>query len=119
MNSLTSGTYEWGFVTAGCLVKPSLSFLRQSRQTAPDVNTEPSQNEQIIWDDPTAREERARLASNLQWPSCPTQYSEPQVDIKKLEDSPFQDPLHDLKIVEPGNEKEIYLLLCIKYLLTS
>ncbi|KAF6101462.1 DNA topoisomerase II binding protein 1 [Phyllostomus discolor] len=85
-----------------------LEALRQSRQTALDVNTEPSQNEQIIWDDPTAREERARLASNLQWPSCPTQYSEPQVDVKKLEDSPFQDPLHDLKIVEhavhdPGN----------------
>ncbi|XP_036917156.1 DNA topoisomerase 2-binding protein 1 isoform X3 [Sturnira hondurensis] len=85
-----------------------LEALRQSRQTAPDVNTEPSQNEQIIWDDPTAREERARLASNLQWPSCPTQYSEPQVDMKKLEDSPLQDPLHDLKIVEhavhdPGN----------------
>ncbi|XP_045712815.1 DNA topoisomerase 2-binding protein 1 isoform X3 [Phyllostomus hastatus] len=85
-----------------------LEALRQSRQTALDVNTEPSQNEQIIWDDPTAREERARLASNLQWPSCPTQYSEPQVDMKKLEDSPFQDPLHDLKIVEhavhdPGN----------------
>ncbi|XP_023476712.2 DNA topoisomerase 2-binding protein 1 isoform X1 [Equus caballus] len=85
-----------------------LEALRQSRQTVPDVNTEPSQNEQIIWDDPTAREERARLASNLQWPSCPTQYSEPQVDIKKVEDSPFQEPLHDSEIAEqalcgPGN----------------
>ncbi|XP_053525001.1 DNA topoisomerase 2-binding protein 1 isoform X4 [Artibeus jamaicensis] len=85
-----------------------LEALRQSRQTAPDVNTEPSQNEQIIWDDPTAREERARLASNLQWPSCPTQYSEPQVDVKNPEGSPLQDPLPDLKIVEhavhdPGN----------------
>ncbi|KAM5313641.1 DNA topoisomerase 2-binding protein 1 isoform 3-T3 [Glossophaga mutica] len=85
-----------------------LEALRQSRQTALDVNTEPSQNEQIIWDDPTAREERARLASNLQWPSCPTQYSEPQADMKKLDDSPFRDPLHDLEIVEhavhdPGN----------------
>ncbi|XP_054451194.1 DNA topoisomerase 2-binding protein 1 [Pteronotus mesoamericanus] len=85
-----------------------LEALRQSRQTVPDVNTEPSQNEQIIWDDPTAREERARLASNLQWPSCPTQHSEPHVDIKKLEDSPFQEPLRDLKIPEhavhdPGN----------------
>lgn len=77
-----------------------LEALRQSRQTVPDINTEPSQNEQIIWDDPTAREERARLASNLQWPSCPTQYSELQVDYKKLEDSPFQEPLHDAKIAE-------------------
>ncbi|XP_054556990.1 DNA topoisomerase 2-binding protein 1 isoform X2 [Talpa occidentalis] len=77
-----------------------LEALRQSRQTAPDINTEPSQNEQIIWDDPTAREERARLASNLQWPCCPTQYSELQVDIKKLEDSPFQEPLHGSEITE-------------------
>uniref|UniRef100_A0A8C9AT20 DNA topoisomerase 2-binding protein 1 n=1 Tax=Prolemur simus TaxID=1328070 RepID=A0A8C9AT20_PROSS len=85
-----------------------LEALRQSRQTVPDVNTEPSQNEQIIWDDPTAREERARLASNLQWPSCPTQYSELQVDAKKLEDSPFQEPLCDSEIAkqavcDPGN----------------
>ncbi|XP_023383248.1 DNA topoisomerase 2-binding protein 1 [Pteropus vampyrus] len=85
-----------------------LEALRQSRQTVPDVNTEPSQNEQIIWDDPTAREERARLASNLQWPSCPTQYSELQVDINRVEDSPFQEPLHDSKTAEqavcdPGN----------------
>ncbi|XP_044239353.3 DNA topoisomerase 2-binding protein 1 isoform X5 [Ursus arctos] len=85
-----------------------LEALRQSRQTVPDVNTEPSQNEQIIWDDPTAREERARLASNLQWPSCPTQYSELQGDIKKLEDSPSQEPLRDSEIAEravcdPGN----------------
>ncbi|XP_017821347.2 DNA topoisomerase 2-binding protein 1 isoform X2 [Callithrix jacchus] len=85
-----------------------LEALRQSRQTVPDVNTEPSQNEQIIWDDPTAREERARLASNLQWPSCPTQYSELQVDIQNLEDSPFQKPLHDSEIAkqavcDPGN----------------
>ncbi|XP_019488259.1 PREDICTED: DNA topoisomerase 2-binding protein 1 [Hipposideros armiger] len=85
-----------------------LEALRQSRHTVPDINTEPSQIEQIIWDDPTAREERARLASNLQWPTCPTQYSELQVDYKKLEDSPFQEPLHDAKIAEqavcdPGN----------------
>ncbi|XP_058513210.1 DNA topoisomerase 2-binding protein 1 [Ochotona princeps] len=77
-----------------------LQALRQSRQTAPDMNTEPSQSEQIIWDDPTAREERARLASNLQWPSCPTQLSELQVDIKTLEDSPFQEPLRDSEIAE-------------------
>ncbi|XP_005406872.1 PREDICTED: DNA topoisomerase 2-binding protein 1 isoform X2 [Chinchilla lanigera] len=86
-----------------------LEALRQSRQIAPDVNTEPSQNEQIIWDDPTAREERAKLASNLQWPSCSTQYSELQADVKKLEDSPFPEPLCDSKIAEkavcdPGNK---------------
>lgn len=86
-----------------------LEALRHSRQIVPDVNTEPSQNEQIIWDDPTAREERARLASNLQWPICPTQYSEPQIDVKKLEDSPFQEPSCDSEITQeaasdPGNE---------------
>uniref|UniRef100_H0UV15 DNA topoisomerase 2-binding protein 1 n=1 Tax=Cavia porcellus TaxID=10141 RepID=H0UV15_CAVPO len=88
-----------------------LEALRQSRQVASDANTEPSQNEQIIWDDPTAREERARLASNLQWPSCSTQYSELQADVKQLEESPFQEPLCDSKTVEkavcdPGNKCE-------------
>ncbi|XP_026576175.1 DNA topoisomerase 2-binding protein 1 [Pseudonaja textilis] len=53
-----------------------LEALRQSHHGATDVNTEPSQNEQIIWDDPTAREERARLVSNLQWPKSPSQYLE-------------------------------------------
>uniref|UniRef100_A0A7M4EKL8 DNA topoisomerase II binding protein 1 n=1 Tax=Crocodylus porosus TaxID=8502 RepID=A0A7M4EKL8_CROPO len=53
-----------------------LEALRQSRQAVMDMNTEPSQNEQIIWDDPTAREERARLVSNLQWPNSPSQCSE-------------------------------------------
>ncbi|XP_027728064.1 DNA topoisomerase 2-binding protein 1 isoform X2 [Vombatus ursinus] len=77
-----------------------LEALRQSRQALADVNTEPSQSEQIIWDDPTAREERARLASNLQWPICPTQYSELQTNIKNLEDSPFQESLHDSAIAE-------------------
>ncbi|XP_072507452.1 DNA topoisomerase 2-binding protein 1 isoform X1 [Notamacropus eugenii] len=72
-----------------------LEALRQSRQALADVNTEPSQCEQIIWDDPTAREERARLASNLQWPSCPTQYSELSTNVKNLEDTPFQEALHD------------------------
>ncbi|KAM6223874.1 DNA topoisomerase 2-binding protein 1 [Rhynchocyon petersi] len=85
-----------------------LEALRQSRQSLPDINTEPSQNEQIIWDDPTAREERARLASNLQWPSYATQFSELQVDVKKLEESPFEEPLRDSEIpkqalCDPGN----------------
>ncbi|NXR79258.1 TOPB1 protein, partial [Pycnonotus jocosus] len=53
-----------------------LEALRQSRQALADINTEPSQSEQIIWDDPTAREERAKLVSNLQWPNSPSQYLE-------------------------------------------
>ncbi|XP_028612628.1 DNA topoisomerase 2-binding protein 1 [Grammomys surdaster] len=80
-----------------------LEALRQSRQIVPDINTEPSQNEQIIWDDPTAREERARLASNLQWPSYPTQYSELQVEIKKLDDSPSRKPVYHSEIAEQGH----------------
>uniref|UniRef100_A0A4W5N9F8 DNA topoisomerase II binding protein 1 n=1 Tax=Hucho hucho TaxID=62062 RepID=A0A4W5N9F8_9TELE len=54
-----------------------LVLLRMSRQAAMDLNTEPSQSEQIVWDDPTAREERAKLADNLQWPGSPSQHSEP------------------------------------------
>ncbi|XP_071417341.1 DNA topoisomerase 2-binding protein 1 isoform X2 [Pithys albifrons albifrons] len=53
-----------------------LEALRQSRQALMDINTEPSQSEQIIWDDPTAREERARLVSNFQWPNSPSQYTD-------------------------------------------
>ncbi|XP_050996005.1 DNA topoisomerase 2-binding protein 1 [Acomys russatus] len=77
-----------------------LEALRQSRQIVPDTNTEPSQNEQIIWDDPTAREERARLASNLQWPSHPTQHSELQLDIRKLSDSPSPQTVDHSEIAE-------------------
>lgn len=54
----------------------ALESLRCSRPPVMDINTEPSQSEQIIWDDPTAREERAKLANNLQWPGSPSQYSE-------------------------------------------
>uniref|UniRef100_A0A8C3K8V2 DNA topoisomerase II binding protein 1 n=1 Tax=Calidris pygmaea TaxID=425635 RepID=A0A8C3K8V2_9CHAR len=54
----------------------ALEALRQSRQALADINTEPSQSEQIVWDDPTAREERARLVSNFQWPNSPSQYTE-------------------------------------------
>ncbi|XP_064907805.1 DNA topoisomerase 2-binding protein 1 isoform X2 [Columba livia] len=57
----------------------ALEALRQSRQALADINTEPSQSEQIIWDDPTAREERARLVSNFQWPNSPSQYTEQAV----------------------------------------
>ncbi|KAM4606619.1 DNA topoisomerase 2-binding protein 1 [Polymixia lowei] len=55
----------------------TLEALRVSREAVVDLNTEPSQSEQIVWDDPTAREERAKLADNLQWPGSPSQYSEP------------------------------------------
>lgn len=82
-----------------CSSPLSLLFLRQSRQVAMDVNTEPSQNEQIIWDDPTAREERARLASNLQWPSSPSQYSE-QTGRPSLGKS-----LTDTEIAEMGTNR--------------
>lgn len=42
-----------------------------------DLNTEPSQTEQqIVWDDPTARAERAKLADHMQWPGSPSQHSE-------------------------------------------
>uniref|UniRef100_A0A665TAW0 BRCT domain-containing protein n=2 Tax=Echeneis naucrates TaxID=173247 RepID=A0A665TAW0_ECHNA len=68
----------------------TLEALRVSREAAMDVNTEPSQSEQIVWDDPTAREERAKLADNLQWPGSPSQYSEPQIPPPppSAEDSP-------------------------------
>uniref|UniRef100_A0A6Q2X8N1 BRCT domain-containing protein n=1 Tax=Esox lucius TaxID=8010 RepID=A0A6Q2X8N1_ESOLU len=55
----------------------TLEALRISRQAVMDVNTEPSQIEQIVWDDPTAREERAKLADNMQWPGSPSQHSDP------------------------------------------
>lgn len=99
------------WVQCGCYLTLSLLFLRQSRQAVPDVNTEPSQNEQIIWDDPTAREERARLASNLQWPSDPTQHSELQVEIKMPDDSPSRKPVYHSEIAEQGNKTDIDLCL--------
>ncbi|KAM4028937.1 DNA topoisomerase 2-binding protein 1 isoform 2-T2 [Anomaloglossus baeobatrachus] len=81
-----------------------LEARRNSRQPTADLNTEPSQNEQIIWDDPTAREERAKLASNLQWPNSPSQYMEPppqsmepppQSDAKTQNDDQAQESLTD------------------------
>ncbi|XP_069861535.1 DNA topoisomerase 2-binding protein 1 isoform X1 [Dipodomys merriami] len=84
-----------------------LEALRQSRQSEPDVNTEPSQSEQIIWDDPTAREERARLASSRQWPGCPTPRPEPRVDLNGLADPAVWEPARDADgteqaVCEPG-----------------
>uniref|UniRef100_A0A673CKR8 DNA topoisomerase II binding protein 1 n=1 Tax=Sphaeramia orbicularis TaxID=375764 RepID=A0A673CKR8_9TELE len=62
----------------------TLEALRVSREAVMDINTEPSQSEQIVWDDPTAREERAKLADNLQWPGSPSQHSEPLQDRRKF-----------------------------------
>lgn len=79
-------------------------FLRQSRQALTDINTEPSQSEQIIWDDPTAREERARLVSNLQWPNSPSQYTEHGQSNanKKMDESAFKGSLADAEIAGIG-----------------
>ncbi|NXJ60193.1 TOPB1 protein, partial [Rostratula benghalensis] len=78
----------------------ALEALRQSRQALTDINTEPSQSEQIIWDDPTAREERARLVSNFQWPNSPSQYTEQgQSNANKNMDEPaFKGSLADAEI---------------------
>lgn len=70
-----------------------------------DMNTEPSQNEQIVWDDPTARQERAKLADNLQWPGSPTQRGEealapPPVTAEDGRD--FRDSMTDSELVEMG-----------------
>nr|XP_046226965.1 DNA topoisomerase 2-binding protein 1 [Scatophagus argus] len=81
----------------------TLEALRVSREAAMDVNTEPSQSEQIVWDDPTAREERAKLADNLQWPGSPSQHSEPiaAAPPPTAEKGPqFRDSMTDSELVE-------------------
>ncbi|XP_074756761.1 DNA topoisomerase 2-binding protein 1 isoform X2 [Athene noctua] len=77
-----------------------LEALRQSRQALTDMNTEPSQSEQIIWDDPTAREERARLVSNFQWPNSPSQCTEQGQSNtnKNIDESAFRESLADAEI---------------------
>lgn len=82
-----------------------LCFGRMSRQVAVDLNTEPSQSEQIVWDDPTAREERAKLADNLQWPGSPSQHSEPLALVPlPLSDHTTngRDSMTDSELVEMG-----------------
>lgn len=78
-----------------------------SRQVVVDLNTEPSQSEQIVWDDPTAREERARLADNLQWPGSPSQHSEPLALIPQppVKTSDARDSMTDSELVEMGRTK--------------
>lgn len=78
---------------------------RVSREAALDVNTEPSQSEQIVWDDPTAREERAKLADNLQWPGSPSQHSEPLAPAPPPSEeasSQLRDSMTDSELVEIG-----------------
>uniref|UniRef100_A0A667ZXH6 DNA topoisomerase II binding protein 1 n=1 Tax=Myripristis murdjan TaxID=586833 RepID=A0A667ZXH6_9TELE len=82
----------------------TLEALRVSREAAMDLNTEPSQSEQIVWDDPTAREERAKLADNLQWPGSPSQHSEPLTippPTTESENAPqLRDSMTDSELVE-------------------
>ncbi|NWQ78149.1 TOPB1 protein, partial [Columbina picui] len=92
----------------------ALEALRQSRQALADINTEPSQSEQIIWDDPTAREERARLVSNFQWPNSPSQYTEQGQSnaAKNMDESAFKGSVADAEIAgiavpEAGDEDVI------------
>ncbi|XP_068604125.1 DNA topoisomerase 2-binding protein 1 [Brachionichthys hirsutus] len=80
-----------------CGSRRTLEALRVSREAAMDVNTEPSQSEQIVWDDPTAREERAKLADHLQWPGSPSQRFEPPA----AENGPrLTDSMTDSELVE-------------------
>ncbi|XP_077410568.1 DNA topoisomerase 2-binding protein 1 isoform X2 [Vanacampus margaritifer] len=81
----------------------TLEALRVSGAAVLDVNTEPSQSEQIVWDDPTAREERAKLADNLQWPGSPSQHSEPLVlrsQAVPQQNSQLKDSMTDSELVE-------------------
>lgn len=77
-------------------------FGRMSRQVSVDLNTEPSQSEQIVWDDPTAREERAKLADNLQWPGSPSQHSETLTLVPPPHTANGRDSMTDSELVEMG-----------------
>ncbi|XP_014869751.1 DNA topoisomerase 2-binding protein 1 [Poecilia latipinna] len=81
----------------------TLEALRVTREAVTDINTEPSQSEQIVWDDPTAREERAKLADNFQWPGSPSQHSEPLAAAPPptAENGPhLKDSMTDSELVE-------------------
>ncbi|KAK2859645.1 hypothetical protein Q5P01_004265 [Channa striata] len=81
----------------------TLEALRVSREAAMDTNTEPSQSEQIVWDDPTAREERAKLAGNLQWPGSPSQHSQspaPPLPPVAENEPHFRESMTDSELVE-------------------
>lgn len=78
---------------------------------AVEVNTEPSQSEQlqIVWDDPTAREERAKLADHMRWPCSPSQHSE---SLAALADPAHHPPapgahgsMTDSELIDMGKRK--------------
>uniref|UniRef100_A0A8C2J3E9 DNA topoisomerase II binding protein 1 n=1 Tax=Cyprinus carpio TaxID=7962 RepID=A0A8C2J3E9_CYPCA len=92
----------------------TLEALRMSRQVAVDLNTEPSQSEQIVWDDPTAREERAKLADNLQWPGSPSQHSETIVP-PPISDHTARDSMTDSELVEMGMRKMLFIFRKLSY----
>lgn len=92
--------------------------FRVSREAAMDINTEPSQSEQIVWDDPTAREERAKLADNLQWPGSPSQHSESLAPPPPpaAENVPsFRDSMTDSELVEMGKRSFIIIRVYWKW----
>uniref|UniRef100_A0A4W3IX14 DNA topoisomerase II binding protein 1 n=1 Tax=Callorhinchus milii TaxID=7868 RepID=A0A4W3IX14_CALMI len=96
----------------------ALESLRRSRPAAMDINTEPSQNEQIIWDDPTAREERAKLANNMQWPGSPSQYSEQfQRNLEKAEDElvKHRDSLTDTEMAKLHEAINLHTRSALKF----
>uniref|UniRef100_A0A8C1NR26 DNA topoisomerase II binding protein 1 n=1 Tax=Cyprinus carpio TaxID=7962 RepID=A0A8C1NR26_CYPCA len=92
----------------------TLEALRMSRQVAVDLNTEPSQSEQIVWDDPTAREERAKLADNLLWPGSPSQHSETIVP-PPISDHTARDSMTDSELVEMGMRKMLFIFRKLSY----
>lgn len=78
-----------------------------------DVNTEASQSEQIVWDDPTAREERAKLADNLQWPGSPSQHSEPLPILPPAHaEQNARDTMTDSELVEMGERERLCMRTC-------
>ncbi|XP_076014395.1 DNA topoisomerase 2-binding protein 1 isoform X2 [Genypterus blacodes] len=82
------------------VTRRTLEALRVTREAALDMNTEPSQSEQIVWDDPTAREERAKLADNLQWPGSPSQHSELHMPPPTHTAPELRDSMTDSELVE-------------------
>ncbi|KAL2085608.1 hypothetical protein ACEWY4_018928 [Coilia grayii] len=80
----------------------TLEARRLSRQAMMDLNTEPSQSEQhsIVWDDPTARAERAKLADHMQWPGSPSQNSEILVALPDPTHPPITGSMTDSELVD-------------------
>ncbi|KAM9826812.1 DNA topoisomerase 2-binding protein 1 [Neosynchiropus ocellatus] len=80
----------------------TLEALRVSREATLDMNTEPLHSEQIVWDDPTAREERTKLVDNLGWPGVPSQSLEQLSAPPPLSESgpPCADSMTDSELVE-------------------